>query len=71
MPLQGRKIVLAASDSESSEYMRSTWRQRLLATLPTRYAGYMGVDWSSANRVPDDVPLPEHGCRPQLPVLEA
>ena len=40
----GRKIVLAASDSESSEYLRSTWRQMLLATLPARFARYMGAD---------------------------
>lgn len=37
----GRKIVLAASNSESSEYMRSTWRQMLLATLPMRYARFV------------------------------
>ena len=50
----GRKIVLAASDSESSEYLRSTWRQMLLATLPARYARYMGADWSSSNDVAPD-----------------
>jgi hypothetical protein len=43
----GRKIVLAASTSESSEYMRSTWRQMLLATLPVRYAGLLGTTWST------------------------
>jgi radical SAM superfamily enzyme YgiQ (UPF0313 family) len=31
--------------------MRSTWRQMLLATLPARYARYMGADWSSSNEV--------------------
>jgi len=45
--LSGKKIVLAASDSESSEYLHSTWRQMLLAALPARYAHYMGADWSS------------------------
>jgi radical SAM superfamily enzyme YgiQ (UPF0313 family) len=43
----GRKIVLAASTSESSEYMRSTWRQMLLATLPAQYAKYFRTDWST------------------------
>src|SRR5262249_45394768 len=41
MKSTGKKIVLAASDSESSEYMRSTWRQMLLATLPTQYANFI------------------------------
>ncbi len=50
----GRKIVLAASDSESSEYLRSTWRQMLLACLPQRYAKYMGVDWSMEHEVAPD-----------------
>jgi len=54
MTVAGRKIVLAASDSESSEYLRSTWRQMLLATLPARYARYMGADWSSTNDVASD-----------------
>jgi radical SAM superfamily enzyme YgiQ (UPF0313 family) len=47
MHAQGRKIVLAASPSESSEYMRSTWRQMLLATLPARYAHLLKVRWSA------------------------
>jgi hypothetical protein len=37
---RGRKIVLAASNSESSEYQHSSWRQMLLATLPARYAKF-------------------------------
>ncbi len=37
---RGKKIVLAASTSESSEYMRSTWRQMLLGTLPARYSRF-------------------------------
>jgi len=45
-PKPGKKIVLAASRSESSEYMRSTWRQMLLATLPAKYAKAMGTDVS-------------------------
>jgi hypothetical protein len=49
--LPGKKIVLAASDSESSEYMRSTWRQMLLATLPAKYAKALGTDISLRNEV--------------------
>ncbi|HXE91132.1 MAG TPA: radical SAM protein [Terriglobales bacterium] len=51
---RGKLIVLAASDSESSEYLRSTWRQMLLATLPYRYAKWMGTDWSLANELAAD-----------------
>ncbi len=54
MTTRGRKIVLAASDSESSEYLRSTWRQMLLAAMPARYANFLGVDWSSFNEVASD-----------------
>jgi len=57
MALSGKKIVLAASDSESSEYLGSRWRQMLLATLPGRYARYLGTDWSIKNEVrPDGQP---------------
>jgi hypothetical protein len=49
----GAKIVLAASDSESSEYLRSTWRQMLLACLPARYAHFMS-DISLENEVAPD-----------------
>lgn len=45
--LRGKRIVLAASTSESTEYRRSTWRQMLLATLPQQYANWMGADWST------------------------
>ncbi len=54
MVLSGKKIVLAASDSESSEYLGSQWRQMLLATLPARYARYLGTDWSIKNEVSPD-----------------
>lgn len=56
MATAGKKIVLAASDSESSEYLRSTWRQMLLATLPARYSGfpfYM-AEFSTRNQVGED-----------------
>jgi len=54
MSFPGRKIVLAASDSESSEYLRSPWRQMILATLPARYAKYLGTNWSLKNEVAAD-----------------
>ncbi|HXZ27935.1 MAG TPA: radical SAM protein [Terriglobales bacterium] len=54
MAWQGKKLVLVASDSESSEYLGSTWRQMLLATLPQRYARYMGTDWSLKNQLAPD-----------------
>jgi radical SAM superfamily enzyme YgiQ (UPF0313 family) len=47
MTQRGKLIVLAASTSESTEYLGSTWRQMLLATLPNRYARLMGTDWST------------------------
>lgn len=47
MDTPGKKIVLAASTSESTEYLRSTWRQMLLATLPARYATLMNTDWAT------------------------
>jgi radical SAM superfamily enzyme YgiQ (UPF0313 family) len=50
----GKKIVLAASDSESTEYMRSVWRQMLLAALPMRYARYIGPNWSVRNETLPD-----------------
>ncbi len=53
---RGKKIVLAASTSESSEYLRSTWRQMLLGTLPARYSRfpYYMVDVSWKNEVHAD-----------------
>ena len=52
--VSGLKIVLAASESESSEYLRSQWGQMLLATLPARYACYLGADWSIQNEIHAD-----------------
>jgi len=54
MSSRGKMIVLAATASESSEYLRSTWRQMLLATLPDKYAKYLGVNWSSDVEVNED-----------------
>jgi radical SAM superfamily enzyme YgiQ (UPF0313 family) len=56
MSNRGKKIVLAASTSESSEYLRSTWRQMLLGTLPARYSKfpYYMVDVSWKNEVRED-----------------
>jgi len=42
----GKPIVLAASTSESTEYLRSTWRQMLLAATPARYARQLRVPWA-------------------------
>ncbi|MBL8149461.1 MAG: hypothetical protein JNN15_06000, partial [Blastocatellia bacterium] len=53
MSSPGKKIVLAASNSESSEYMKSTWRQMLLATLPKEYANYIS-DVSVKNETNSD-----------------
>ena len=48
---RGKKIVLAASTSESSEYLNSTWRQMLLGTLPSRYTRFpfymIDVNWKN------------------------
>ena len=52
--VSGLRIVLVASDSESSEYLRSQWGQMLLATLPARYACYLGADWSIQNEIHAD-----------------
>jgi hypothetical protein len=61
----GKKIVLCATDSESSEYLKSTWRQMLLATLPARYAHWMGTDVSLHNEtLPDgQAKYVPHGLR--------
>ena len=56
MGSKGKKIVLAASNSESSEYLRSTWRQMLLATLPQRYSHLplIDTDCSTNNEINPD-----------------
>jgi radical SAM superfamily enzyme YgiQ (UPF0313 family) len=54
MSNRGKKIVLAASTSESSEYLNSTWRQMLLGTLPSRYTRFpfymIDVNWQNEVR---------------------
>lgn len=56
---RGRKIVLAASTSESSEHLHSSWKQMLLATLPSRYASVFNIDWGRVGEVwPDGQALP-------------
>jgi radical SAM superfamily enzyme YgiQ (UPF0313 family) len=50
----GKKIVLAASTSESSEYLKSTWRQMLLATLPAQYSRLLKTTWSTTVEVHPD-----------------
>ncbi len=51
---RGKKIVLAASTSESSEYLNSIWRQMLLGTLPSRYTRFpfymIDVNWKNEVR---------------------
>ena len=51
---RGKKIVLAASTSESSEYLNSTWRQMLLGTLPSKYTRFpfymVDVKWENETR---------------------
>jgi hypothetical protein len=49
---RGRKIVLAASTSESSEHLHSAWKQMLLAILPSRYASVFKVAWAGAMKYP-------------------
>ncbi len=53
---RGKKIVLAASTTESSEYMNSTWRQMLLGTLPAKYMKFpfymLDANWD--NKLRDD-----------------
>jgi len=51
MTTRGRKIVLAASTSESSEHAHSAWKQMLLATLPSRYASVFNVNWANEGEV--------------------
>ena len=65
MASHGRKIVLAASTSESSEHMHSTWKQMLLATLPARYASMFNVDWADKAEIwPDgQAKYVPHGLR--------
>lgn len=54
MSKPGKKIVLAASTSESSEYQNSTWRQMLLGTLPARYSQFpfylIDINWENKVR---------------------
>ncbi len=61
---QGKKIVLAASNSESNEFMQSSWRQMLLATLPQKYA-HLFTGWSLQNETwPDgQAKYVPHGLR--------
>src|SRR5262245_52765898 len=66
--MRGKRIVLAASDSESSEYQRSIWRQMLLATLPTGFNGfpyYMTTDvaWRNETHADGQAKYVPHGLR--------
>ena len=63
--LRGKMIVLAASNSESSEYEQKAWSQMLLATLPARYTKTFNVNWPRPNEVwPDgQAKFVPHGLR--------
>jgi len=65
---RGRRIVLAASNSESSEYQRSIWRQMLLATLPTGFGGFpyyitADVSWQNETWPDGQAKYVPHGLR--------
>jgi len=63
----GTKIVLAASNSESSEYQHSTWRQMLLATLPARYTKFpfymLDINYKNDVRPDGQAAYVPHGLR--------
>lgn len=67
MSNRGKKIVLAASTSESSEYMSSTWRQMLLGTLPSRYTRFpfymVDVNWQNEVRADGQAVAVPNGLR--------
>lgn len=50
----GRKIVLAATPSESSEHKQKPWSQMLLATLPLKYVRAFNVHWPRSNELGPD-----------------
>lgn len=64
---RGRKIVLAASTSESSEYLKSTWRQMLLGTLPARYSGFpyylIDISWKNEHKADGQAVSVPNGLR--------
>lgn len=67
MSNRGKKIVLAASTSESSEYLNSTWRQMLLGTLPSRYSRFpfymIDVDWRNETHADGQAVAVPNGLR--------
>lgn len=67
MSITGKKIVLAASTSESSEYQRSTWRQMLLGTLPARYSKFpfymIDINWQNEVRADGQAVAVPNGLR--------
>lgn len=64
---RGKKIVLAASTSESSEYQRSTWRQMLLGTLPARYSRFpyymIDISWKNEKHADGQAVAVPNGLR--------
>ncbi len=67
MNSRGKKIVLAASTSESSEYQNSTWRQMLLGTLPSRYSRFpfymIDVNWQNETHADGQAVAVPNGLR--------
>ncbi len=67
MSNRGKKIVLAASTSESSEYLRSTWRQMLLGTLPAKYSRFpyymVDISWKNEKRADGQAVAVPNGLR--------
>lgn len=63
----GRKIVLVASNSESSEYQQSSWRQMLLATLPARFTKFpfymLDINYQNEVREDGQAAYVPHGLR--------
>lgn len=65
MGIRGRKIVLVATPSESSEHEQKAWSQMLLATLPMKYVKAFNVNWPRPNELwPDgQAKYVPHGLR--------
>jgi radical SAM superfamily enzyme YgiQ (UPF0313 family) len=67
MSNRGKKIVLAASTSESSEYLRSTWRQMLLGTLPAKYSRFpyymVDISWKNEKHADGQAVAVPNGLR--------
>ena len=54
MGTRGKKIVLTAGNSESSEYEQKAWSQMLLATFPARYTKAFNINLPRPNELAPD-----------------